>query len=291
MARTIGNPLSWSVGTLRATSQHVGAVVDRVGGHAAALPEVREITTDDLRLALSRGFEDFTACRSDVVFLCLLYPLIGLALAWIALTQAFLPLLFPVVSGFALIGPVAGVGLYEMSRRRERGEEAGWTDAFAVLRSPSFGAIFLLALALGAIFLIWILTAGGIYAATLGPEPPVSLGAFARDVLTTVPGWAMIVVGVGTGFLFAALVLAISVVSFPLLLDRDDIGLTAAVITSVRVAAANPRTIAIWGAIIAGALALGSLPVFLGLIVVLPVLGHATWHLYRRAVVAPGAAA
>jgi uncharacterized membrane protein len=284
--QTIGNPLSWSIRTARDASQHLGAVAHRVGDAASGpLPDVRLITTDDLREALRRGFDDFMACRSDVIFLCLLYPVMGLTLVWLALDAALLPLIFPVLSGFALLGPVAGVGLYEMSRRREQGQEIGWTNAFAVTRSPSFGAIFVLGLVLAAIFLVWILAAQGIYSATLGPEPPVSLGAFFVDVLTTPAGWAMIIVGMAVGFLFAALVLAISVVSFPLLLDREDISLRSAVITSVRLAAANPRTIGIWGAIVAGGLAIGSLPVLLGLIVVLPVLGHATWHLYRKIVI------
>ena len=110
-----------------------------------------------------------------------------------------------------------------------------------------------------------------------------------REVLTTGAGWTMILVGCGVGFLFAALVLATSVVSFPLLLDRD-VGLPAAVITSMRVTAANPLPIAVWGLIVAGGLVLGSIPFFLGLIVVMPILGHATWHLYRRTVVAEPAA-
>ena len=118
---------------------------------------------------------------------------------------------------------------------------------------------------------------------TLGPEPPVSIAAFARDVFTTSAGWTMILVGVGVGFLFALLVLAISVVSFPLLLDRD-VGFDAAVWTSIRAVAANPGSMAIWGLIVAGGLVIGSIPVFLGLVIVMPVLGHATWHLYRKVV-------
>jgi uncharacterized membrane protein len=288
MPSTIGNPLSWSVDRARSTSAHLGAVAARVNGNDAtgSLPDIRTITTHDLREALRLGVEDFAESRSDVIFLCLLYPLIGAALVWLALDLEFLPLIFPVISGFALLGPVAGVGLYEMSRRREMGQPIGWGDAFAVTRSPQFGAVFVLGLLLAAIFLIWILTAQGIYAATLGPEPPGSFGAFVAEVFGTAAGWAMIVIGMAAGFLFAALVLTISVVSFPLLLDRD-VSLRTAVITSIRLAAANPRTVAIWGAIVAGSLAIGSLPVFLGLIVVLPVLGHATWHLYRRSVVAP----
>jgi uncharacterized membrane protein len=287
MAETIGNPLSWSVDAVRGTGRHLGAVAGRIASEeAAAAPQIRSLTTEDLRTALRRGFEDFTACRSDVAFLCLLYPIIGIALAWIAFDRSLLPLLFPVISGFALVGPIAAVGLYEMSRRRETGQPTSWTTAFAVAGSPAFGTIFLLGLVLAAIFTVWVLTANGIYAATLGPEAPASLGAFATDVLTTGAGWAMIILGFSVGFLFAALVLAISIVSFPMLLDRP-VSLPTAVITSMRVAAANPRPVALWGLIVAVGLVAGSLPVFLGLIVVLPVLGHATWHLYRLAVVAP----
>jgi uncharacterized membrane protein len=131
-----------------------------------------------------------------------------------------------------------------------------------------------------AIFLTWLVAAETIYEMTLGPEPPTSITAFIRDVFTTGSGWALIVVGVGLGFFFALLVLAISVVSFPLLLDRD-VGLDTAVWTSVRAVMANPGPMAIWGLIVAAGLAIASIPLFLGLIVVL---GHATWHLYRKVV-------
>jgi uncharacterized membrane protein len=286
MAETIGNPLSWTVDAMRGAGRHLGATAETLGSEPEAAPEIRRLDYEDLRIAIRKGLEDFAACRSDVAFLCLLYPIIGVALGWLAFRGDLVPLLFPVISGFALVGPVAGVGLYELSRRREQGKETSWADAFAVAGSPSFGAIVLLALLLGMIFVIWILAAQGIYAATLGPSGPASLGEFARDVLTTPAGWAMILTGFAVGFLFAALVLAISVVSFPLLLDRK-VGLPVAMVTSIRVATANPGPIAVWGLIVAGSLALGSLPLFLGLVVVLPVLGHATWHLYRRAVVAP----
>jgi len=230
-----------------------------------------------------RGLADFEAYRSDVIFICLIYPLVGILLAWLSFGYHFLPLLFPLASGFALLGPVAAVGLYEMSRRREQGHRIGWIDAFGVVRSPGFGAILVLGLVLLAIFVLWMLAAAVIYQLTLGPEPPLSITAFARDVFTTSAGWTMIVMGVGVGFLFALLVLAISVVSFPLLLDRD-VGLYGAVSTSIRAVAANPGPMAVWGLIVAGGLVIGMIPAFLGLIIVMPVLGHATWHLYRKVV-------
>jgi uncharacterized membrane protein len=250
---------------------------------AGRAPAIRRVGLADLRYALSKGWEDFGANRSDVIFLCVLYPVVGLLLALLAAGDHMLPLLFPLAAGFALVGPLAAVGLNEMSRRREQYGATSWVDAFGVLRSPAIGVIALLGLLLVEVFLLWLLAAQAIYDLTLGPEQPASGMAFVRDVFTTGPGWAMIVVGIGVGFLFALLVLMISVVSFPLLLDRN-VGLDVAVGTSVRVVLANPGTMAIWGLIVACGLVIGSIPFLLGLAVVVPVLGHATWHLYRRVV-------
>jgi uncharacterized membrane protein len=283
----IRNPAEWAVDQLRTAEQAVErtghALVRPAETRDAPLPAVRRIEFADLRDVLAKGLSDFGAYRSDVIFLCIIYPLAGLLLVWQTFGYDMLPLIFPLASGFALIGPVAAVGLYEISRRREQGVDATWADAFGVVRAPAFGAIFLLGLLLLAIFLLWLAVAQGIYVVTLGPEPPASIGSFVRDVFTTGAGWAMIIVGVGVGFLFAVLVLMISVVSFPLLLDRD-VGLYTAVATSVRAVLANPVPMAAWGLIVAGGLVIGSIPVLLGLIIVMPVLGHATWHLYRKVV-------
>jgi uncharacterized membrane protein len=284
---TIRNPVGWGVDQLKHAAEAVEAA-GRAGRqvrenlHSPALAVAR-IGVTDLRAALANGLRDFAAFRSDVIFLCLLYPVAGLILVRLAFGYQMLPLLFPLASGFALVGPFAAVGLYEMSRRREAGAEAGWPDAFGVFRSPSFPAIVLLGLLLMAIFLFWLATALKIYDWTLGPESPASLAAFFHDVFATHAGWTLIGAGVGVGFLFALLVLTISVVSFPLLLDREA-GLDTAILTSVRVVVANPGPMALWGLIVAAGLAIGSLPFLLGLIIVMPVLGHATWHLYRRVV-------
>ncbi len=280
----IRNPVEWTADQIWLASLTAGSLGHSLrGAQDIPLPAVRRIKASDLRAVLIRGLADFEAYRSDVIFICLIYPLVGILLAWLSFGYHFLPLLFPLASGFALIGPVAAVGLYEMSRRREQGHRISWIDAFGVVRSPGFGAILVLGLVLLAIFLLWMLAAAVIYQLTLGPEAPVSIAAFIRDVFTTPAGWTMIVAGIGVGFLFALLGLAISVVSFPLLLDRD-VGLYAAVSTSIRALATNPGPMALWGLIVAGGLVIGMLPAFLGLILILPVLGHATWHLYRKVV-------
>lgn len=283
MTATIGNPLSWGIRILGQAGGGVAATTRAIGGEAGAEPQVRTIGTADIRAALRAGLDDFSAFRTDVAVMCLLYPVIGAVLAYVALHQNLIHLIFPLASGFALLGPAFAVGLYEMSRQREAGRPAGWADAFGVLRSPSFGAMVVLGLGLIAVFTLWMIVAGGIYRLTMGALPPASVGGFIQDVLTTRAGWALILLGIPAGFLFAVVVLAVSIVSFPLLLDRH-VGLPLAVVTSVRVARRNPRTVALWGLIVAVALALGTIPLFLGLAVVLPILGHATWHLYRRAV-------
>lgn len=278
----IRNPLEWGLDQFAVAGREEvrPAVADEAGYNPASA--VRRIEIADLWDALAKGFADFGAKRTDIMFLCLVYPVVGLILARAA-SGDMLPLVFPLLSGFALVGPVAGVGLYEISRRREAGIEVSWLDVFRVVRAPRFGTIAVLALGLIGIFLLWLFAAYEIYDATLGPEPPTSAGAFLRDVLTTGAGWTMMIVGIGVGFLFAVLVLAVGVVSFPLLLDRN-VGLFDAVTTSVLAVAMNPGPMAAWGLIVTAGLVIGSIPALLGLIVVIPTLGHATWHLYRKLV-------
>ena len=244
---------------------------------------VRRINFADLREALARGLDDFLVMPSHAVLLCLIYPLVALVLARLTMGYDVLPLFFPLAAGFALIGPLAAVGFYELSRQREQGRNVSWRDAFDVFHSPSFGAIVALGVLLLMIFFIWLAVAQAIYVASFGYAPAASIPDFIRQVLTTPAGWTLIIVGNGLGFMFAVVVFTISVVSFPLLVDRD-IGAAPAVLTSVRAVLANPVTMAAWGLIVAGLLVIGSLPLFFGLTVVVPVLGHATWHLYRKVV-------
>jgi uncharacterized membrane protein len=285
VGRQIRNPIEWVWDQFRQTGHAAGLATQLMEGSwdvrgIAPLP-IRRIGATDLRDALTRGIADFGAYRTDVVFLCLFYPLVGLLLSRLIFGYGMLPLIFPLASGFALIAPFFAVGLCEMSRRREAGIDTGWKDAFGVARTPALGAIMALGLLLLAIFALWLFAAYFIYALTLGPELPASVTSFSRDVLTTPAGWTMVGVGVGVGFLFALLVLMISVVSFPLLLDRD-VGVYTAMATSIRVVLTNTGPMAMWALIITTGLVVGTIPLLFGLAVVLPVLGHATWHLYRK---------
>ncbi len=249
----------------------------------AAQPGVREISTADLYDALARGLDDFLAKPSHLVLLILIYPAVGLLLVRLTAGYDILPLVFPLITGFTLIGPLAAVGLYELSRRREHGLDFSWQHAFDIVRSPSVPAIVMVGLVQMALYFAWLGAAWVIYRLTFGNVVPVSVMAFMTEVLTTGRGWTLIIVGSGVGFLFALAVLTISVVSFPMLLDREVSALTA-IQTSIRAVLANPKTMAIWGLIVAGALAAGSVLFLVGLAVVMPVLGHATWHLYRKVV-------
>ncbi|MBE1285640.1 MAG: DUF2189 domain-containing protein [Rhodobacteraceae bacterium] len=285
MAKTIGNPLSWTAHSMRDTGSHMGASIRKLGSEGKTdVPQVNRLELSDLSDALRLGFEDFAAARADVIFIALIYPLAGLIMITLGVSMDLLPLIVPMITGFAILGPVAAVGLYEISRLREAGDNPDWLDAFGVIRSPAFGSIFVLGVYLAALFIAWLMTAQAIYAQTMGPEPPLSVTGFITDIFTTNAGWSMITIGSVVGGIFALAALATSFVSFPLLLDRQ-VGLPVAVVTSFRVLKTSPMVTICWGLIVGGLLMLGSIPILLGLIVILPVLGHATWHLYRRAVV------
>ncbi|WP_083567385.1 DUF2189 domain-containing protein [Hyphomicrobium sp. CS1GBMeth3] len=246
-------------------------------------PAINTIGLADLRDALKKGWEDFAAVPSHAIFLCIIYPIIGIILFRLSFGYEVLPLVYPLLAGFTLVGPFAAVGLYELSRRRELGLDASPSHVFDVFHLPSLGSIFVLGVALMAIFFAWLAVAQLIYQQIFGSAVPASVGEFLNEVLTTQAGWQLILVGNGVGFVFAALVLVISVVSFPMLVDRN-VGAATAVRTSVRAVLENPVTMAVWGLIVATALLLGSLPFFFGLAVVFPLLGHSTWHLYRKVV-------
>ncbi|KAB0680309.1 DUF2189 domain-containing protein [Aureimonas leprariae] len=244
---------------------------------------VRTIGVADVKAALREGWSDFMDKPSHYAFIVLIYPIVGVLIGLWTSGNGALPLLYPLVTGFALLGPIAALGLYEISRRRESGADMSWRHAFDVLSSPQLTSIVGFGVVLLAVFLLWLLSAQAIYALIYSGQGQESLTTFASDVLTSARGWTLLVVGNIVGLFFAIVALSISVVTFPLLLDRP-MTVTAAVGTSLRATALNPVPILVWGGIIGVLLFAGSVPLFIGLAVVLPVLGHATWHLYRKLV-------
>ena len=255
-----------------------------LAGSGVVQPAIRNINRNDLIDALRKGRDDFFAYPSHLVLLAVIYPVVGLILARLTFGYDILPLLFPIISGFALIGPLAAVGLYEMSKHREQGGKVSWRVAFDPFRSSSIFSIFALGILQLVIYLAWMGAAFGIYRMTMGSAIPESIPSFIYEVLTTGAGWTLIIVGCSVGFLFAALVLTISAVSFPMLVDDHDVSAIEAVQTSIRAIMVNPMTMTAWGFIVAVLLMLGTIPFFVGLAVIMPILGHATWHLYRKAV-------
>jgi len=258
---------------------HQGRIV-RAG---PSLPGLRRIAPRDIGYALRAGYDDFNAWPTHAAFLVVIYPIVGLLLAYATAQQNVIPLFYPLLAGFAILGPFAALGLYEVSRRRELGEEPGWRDALSVMRRTNFSSMLILGAILLAIFVCWLASAQVIYALTLKTAPQ-SFGDLIHRSLYTREGWALILIGNAVGFVFAALAFAISVISFPLMLDRH-LGARDAIRCSVQAVRHNPGPMTLWGLIVAAGLLVGSAPLLIGLTVVLPILGHATWRLYRRVVV------
>ena len=261
----------------------VDAVISGSLRDAVSLPVVKRIGIQDIRAAFAEGVDDFIAIPTQLVFLCILYPIVGFVAARAVIGTDLLPLLFPLVAGISLLGPVLAVGVYELSRRREAGLPVSWVNAFDVIRSPAIGGIVMVGLMLLALFTAWIGAAKLLYEVTVGAASPGSAGAFAAVMLDTPEGWSLIVLGNLVGLVFAALVLVLTVVSVPLLLDRQ-VGPLVAIRTSFAAVLRNPGPMALWGLVVAAVLLLGCIPLFIGLAVAMPVLGHATWHLYRRVI-------
>jgi uncharacterized membrane protein len=259
------------------------ATTQSIGSDAGRRPlRVNTLSAGDLRAALVEGFADFRAKRGDILLIGLLYPIIGFGAA-MAAQGDYVWLFFPLAAGLSILGPLVATGFYELARRREAGLESSWWHFLDVARSPSIESIAVVAVVLIALFGGWLIAAGIVYSAFFGLEPPGTAGMFLARVLTTPAGWGMILVGNLVGLGFALATLALSAVSLPMLIDRD-VSAGEAMATSIAVFRRNPRVMARWGLIVAGLLLLGSIPLFMGLAVVLPWLGYATWHLYTKAV-------
>jgi uncharacterized membrane protein len=260
--------------------------ISYAAGTAAPLARhipVRRIGDSDLRFALREGWRDFTTMRGDLLFVGLIYPIVGLIAAAVSLGGALIPLFFPIAAGIGLLGPLTALGFYELARRREEGLDSSWSHFLDVRKRPGFSDMLGVGAILLGLFALWVAVAGGLYMLFWGPAAPPSVGAFLTRLFTTREGWELIAVGNVIGAGFAVAVLALSVVSLPMLVDRD-VSAGAAIRTSLAAFNANVGTMVRWGLIVAVLLVLGSIPLFVGLAVVLPWLGYATWHLYTRLV-------
>jgi uncharacterized membrane protein len=244
---------------------------------------VRTINAEDLKIALRQGLDDFLDLRGDLFFAGLIYTLIGLAAVVMTTNMPLVPFFFPVVAGVGLLGPVAAAGFYELARRREAGEQVHWFNFLDVRKRPSVDDMGIVAGLLLAVFFLWLLAAGALYAALFGWTTPQSIPDFLAMVFTTPRGWALIGIGAAVGVVFGWIVLALSVVSLQMLVDRN-VSASQAVSASWRAAHANKAEMIRWGIVVTLLLALGSIPLFVGLAFVLPWLGYSTWHLYTRLV-------
>lgn len=249
---------------------------------APAIP-IRRISSEDIRFALREGWADFREKRGDILVIAIIYPLFSLSVAFASLGGVPLVLFFPMAAGLSLLGPLVAVGFYELARRREAGLDSSWQHFFDIRHSPSLGSLIGVALLMILLFGSWVWVGGAIHDAFLGNVPPKSIGQFLSQLFGTAAGWQMMIVGNLVGLAYAVVALGLTWTTIPMLVDRPVDGGTA-ISTSFRAVSANPGMAARWGLIVAALLVAGSIPAFIGLAIVIPWLGYATWHLYTRVV-------
>jgi uncharacterized membrane protein len=248
-----------------------------------AAPVVREIKQSDLNWAMTEGWKDFQEKRGDLILLALIYPIVAFMAAAIAYDGRLFAMFFPLVAGLSIVGPAVASGFYELARRREAGLDSGWLHFFDPMNGRGRTELAILTGGLAILFAGWLACAALIYQATVASYAPVGPLDFLHRLFTTPEGWTMIVVGNLVGGVFAIAALVFGLVSFPMVVDRPVDPLTA-VMTSIRAVEKNPAAVAQWGVWVAGLLVLGCATAFVGLAVILPVLGYASWHLYTRLV-------
>lgn len=259
---------------------------------------IRDITVDDVTAALREGADDFRAAPGFGMAIGAFYAVGGLIILWLMnnfgvglIGVEGLAVAFPLLAGFALIGPFAAMGLYEASRRRDAGNTVSIGDLVEVFKATMNTNILYLGFILIFVLFVWLRIAAVIYALFFGLSP-VGFDSLLGEVFTTTNGFAFLLIGNAVGAAFAFVVFSVTVVSFPYMLEKEVDPITA-VALSVSAVAQNFKALAGWALFVALALAASWLPFFLGLVVVLPVLGHATWRLYKKMIVFPedGAAA
>lgn len=246
--------------------------------------QVRKIDLQDLWQSLREGYSDYSTKPSSFPLLILFYGMAALVLTLFAFGQEMRYLAFPAVAGFTLVGPIVAIAFFEMSRQRERGMQMRWRTAFRFVHSSSFAPILALSFVMMLLYVAWLNMAEMLYFGLFGASLPVSMSDFLSQLFSTRHGGALIFYGNFVGFLFAFAAMALSVVAFPLALDKPVTSITA-ISVSIRAFTSNFYVLAVWGMVVVAIMALGAALFLIGLAVALPVLGHATWHLYRKMVV------
>ncbi len=246
---------------------------------AAKLKIAQDLTRADLLAALAAGWRDFRGAPLFGLFFGGIYVAAGMALYFLAFERGQVALLIPAAAGFPLLAPFVAVGLYEVSRRREAGLPLRWSAVLGALRGRGDGQLLLMGGIVFVGFSFWVIIAHTIFAIFVAGSPEGESLAF----LATQQGIAMLLVGGAVGAAIAFLFYALTLMSLPMLVDRD-LDFITAIIASFAAISGNIAVLSGWAVAIAFVLFLAMLPLFLGLLVALPVLGHATWHLYRRAI-------
>lgn len=245
--------------------------------------QTRRISTQDLRQCLREGYEDFIARPVSIPFQIAFYFLVALTIVLFAIDENLRYLAFPMVAGFNLVAPIIAIAFFELSRQREHGLPMRWGSAFSFVHSSAFAPILALSVIMMLLYVAWLYMAEMIYFGLFSDNTPATISAFVQELFSSRRGGALIAYGNFVGLLFACAAMAISVVAFPLALDKPVTSFTA-IKVSIRAFTENMPVLCVWGLIVVALLALGALFFLIGLAVALPVLGHATWHLYRKLV-------
>lgn len=244
---------------------------------------VNTITVDDITASLKAGFSDFLARPVMSGFFGLFYAVFGILLVWIMVWLGKIWMIIPAIVGFPLIAPFAAAGLYEMSRRLQKGQAFGWSDILTVMAHQRKREMGWMAFVTLFIFWVWVYQIRLWLAIILQDASFSDLDGFLNTVFFTPQGWTFLAVGTAIGAFLSAALFSVTVVAMPMLLDRET-NFVSAMLTSIRVVTENPVVMLSWAAIISVTMLLSLVPAFLGLIFTLPILGHTTWHLYQRAV-------
>ncbi|WP_411889766.1 DUF2189 domain-containing protein [Yoonia sp. SDW83-1] len=246
-------------------------------------PAVNKVTANDIAEALKAGFSDFLARPVMSGFFGLFYALFGILFVWVLFWLGEVWMVIPAAIAFPLVAPFAAAGLYEMSRRLQKGESFGWSDILSVMARQRKREMGWMAFVTLFILWVWFYQFRTVLVIVLQNASFSDLDGFVNTVFFTSEGWTFLAIGTCVGAFLSAVLFSLTVVAMPMLLDRD-IDFISAMLTSLRVVQENPAVMLGWAAIITVTMLLSLVPAFLGLIFTLPILGHTTWHLYQRAV-------